>query len=124
MNGPLNKSLSNGPWKKKEGPLAEHSVLFLNKCLVSDGPQIWDEAAIEERARWLHATAVKVWPHCGNMGFLAEVDDVERRVVLEGALVAEYLADEVAVLVDAGFLGGCFENVDRCHLSLPCRFGR
>ena len=70
MNGPLNKSLSNGPWNGKKGALAEHSVLFLNKRLVNDGPQVWDEAAIKERARWLHASAVKVWPHCGDMEFM------------------------------------------------------
>ena len=69
VNGPLNMSLSNGPWDRKKEALAEHSVLFLNKRLVNDGPQVWDEAAIEERARWLHASAVKVWPHCGDMEF-------------------------------------------------------
>ena len=69
MNGPLNMSLSNGPWGRKKEALAEHSVLFLNKRLVNDGPQVWDEAAIEERARWLHANAVKVWPHCSDMEF-------------------------------------------------------
>lgn len=69
VNGPLNMSLSNGPWGRKKEALAEHSVLFLNKRLVNDGPQVWDEAAIEERARWLHASAAKVWPHCGDMEF-------------------------------------------------------
>ena len=63
VSGALNKTLSNAPWERKRGALAEHSVLFLNKRLVHEGPEVWDEAAIESRARWLHARAVEVWPH-------------------------------------------------------------
>ena len=63
VNGRLNPSLSNAPWDTKRRAFADHSVLFLNKRLVNDGPQRWDETAIEERARWLHTEAIKVWPH-------------------------------------------------------------
>ena len=66
VNGRLNSSLSNAPWDTKRGTLAEYSVLFLNKRLVNDGPQCWDEVAIESRARWLHKEAIKVWPHHGE----------------------------------------------------------
>jgi hypothetical protein len=54
VNGRLNPSLSNAPWPKKRKALAEHSVMFLNKHLVNDGPEAWDEHAIEDRAGWLH----------------------------------------------------------------------
>ena len=63
VSGALNKTLSNAPWEAKREALAKHSVLFLNKRLVHEGPEVWDEAAIESRARWLHAKAVEVWPH-------------------------------------------------------------
>ena len=63
VSGALNKTLSNAPWESKREALAQHSVLFLNKRLVHEGPEVWDEAAIESRARWLHAKAVEVWPH-------------------------------------------------------------
>ena len=63
VNRPLNSRLSNAPWDSKRETLADHSVLFLNKRLVNKGPQVWDEAAIEKRARWLCKKAVKVWPH-------------------------------------------------------------
>ena len=63
VNGRLNSSLSNAPWDSKRGTLADHSVLFLNKSLVNDGPQFWDEGAIEKRANLLHKSAIKVWPH-------------------------------------------------------------
>ena len=63
VNGRLNASLSNAAWYSKRKALAEHSVMFMNKRLVNDGPDIWDERAIEIRAKWLHELAVEVWPH-------------------------------------------------------------
>ena len=63
VNGRLNSSLSNAPWDRKRETLADHSVLFLNKRLVHKGPKVWDEAAIEKRAKWLHKRAVRIWPH-------------------------------------------------------------
>ena len=67
VNGRLNSSLSNAPWDRKRETLADHSVLFLNKQLVNDGPDTWDEAAIERRAERLHALAVEVWPHSSGI---------------------------------------------------------
>ena len=52
VNKRLNSSLSNGPWIEKRKALADHSVMFLSKRLVHDGPEIWDEYAIEARAKW------------------------------------------------------------------------
>ena len=63
VNGRVNPSLSNGPWERKRTGLSDHSVMFLNKHLVNDGPDVWDEQAIEGRAQWLHGHAVEVWPH-------------------------------------------------------------
>ena len=67
VNGRLNASLSNDPWDKKRNTLADHSVLFLNKELVNNGPDIWDELAIKRRADWLHLKAVKIWPHADDL---------------------------------------------------------
>ena len=63
VNKRLNSSLSNAPWKQKQGTLHEHSVLFLNKSLLDNAPDVWNESAIVERARRLHRVAVRVWPH-------------------------------------------------------------
>ncbi len=63
----LNSAMSNAPWNEKRKTLADHSVLFLNKQLVNEGPDTWDEAAIEKRAEWLHSVASKVWPHCDGI---------------------------------------------------------
>ena len=66
VNGRLNASLSNAAWASKRKTLADHSVMFMNKLLVNDGPEIWDEQAIEQRATWLHERAVEVWPHANG----------------------------------------------------------
>ena len=63
-NNRLNAALSNAPWHEKRGTLADHSVLFLNKHLVNDGPSAWTEGTIEGRAKWLYQIAERIWPHC------------------------------------------------------------
>lgn len=63
----LNSTLSNAPWQDKRETLDDHSVLFLNKTLLDDAPDVWDEAAIEARAKQLCAAAAKVWPHADGI---------------------------------------------------------
>ena len=63
VNKPLNSSLSNARWDHKRKSLGDHSVLFLNKSLLDNAPDVWNESAISERARHLHKIAVEVWPH-------------------------------------------------------------
>lgn len=67
VNCRLNSSLSNAGWNNKRATLAEHSVLYLNKALVNEGPDVWDETEIERRAEWLHERAVNIWPHATNI---------------------------------------------------------
>ena len=65
---PLNSTMSNAPWIGKKEALKDHSTLFLNKELVNDEERvIWDEIAIEERARRLCRAAIKVWPHANDI---------------------------------------------------------
>lgn len=67
VNDRLNPALSNAPWESKREALADHSVLFLNKTLVNEGPEVWDEKTIEARGKWLHERAVTVWPHADTV---------------------------------------------------------
>lgn len=67
VNNKLNPALSNGPWGDKRAELDKHSILFLNKTLLDDAPDVWDEAAIETRAKQLCAAAAKVWPHADGI---------------------------------------------------------
>jgi len=62
VNDKLNPSLSNAAWPHKQAGLQEHSVLFLNKTLLANPPEVWDEARIEERGSGLAKLAAKVWP--------------------------------------------------------------
>ena len=67
VNKRLNPALSNAPWERKRAAISEHSVLFLNKTLIDDAPEIWDETAIAERAKRLFQAAVRVWPHADRI---------------------------------------------------------
>ena len=67
VDGSLNSTMSNGPWGDKRAELGKHSVLFLNKTLRDDAPDVWDEAAIKERAKQLCSAAAKVWPHADGI---------------------------------------------------------
>lgn len=63
----LNAALSNAPWKDKRETLSNHSTLFLNKDLLDNAPEVWDESAIEERAKRICLMATKVWPHADSI---------------------------------------------------------
>lgn len=62
VNDRLNPKLSNAPWETKRREIARHSVLHLNKRLLDEAPEIWDEEAIEKRGADLASLFVKVWP--------------------------------------------------------------
>lgn len=64
----LNSALSNAPWHEKRKTLDKHTVLFLNKDLLDKAPSHWDERTIADRARRLHQSAVRVWPHATSIG--------------------------------------------------------
>lgn len=67
VNNRLNTALSNAPWEDKRVTLNEHSTLFLNKDLLANAPEVWDESAIKERAKRLCLIATKVWPHADSI---------------------------------------------------------
>lgn len=57
----LNTTLSNGPWDKKQKTLDNHSSLFLNKKLLKDAPDVWDETAIINRSSDLAKIIMEIW---------------------------------------------------------------
>ncbi len=67
VNKRLNPKLSNAPWEEKREILSDHSVLFLNKALLDEAPDVWDEAAIEGRAKRLCQVATEVWPYANQI---------------------------------------------------------
>ena len=62
VNERLNPALSNSPWTVKREELAKHSVLHLNKKLLSSAPDVWEESSIRERGGRLAALMATVWP--------------------------------------------------------------
>ncbi len=63
VNRRLNSRLSNVPWEQKKSDLSNHSVLFLNKTLLDNAPEVWDEDAIRQRAVSMCQAAARVWPY-------------------------------------------------------------
>lgn len=73
VNGRLNPALSNRPWtdeeaaarvrehKGKRSLLNEHSVLMLNKHIVTDWPGSWSDGSIEARGRRLARAITSIW---------------------------------------------------------------
>ncbi len=67
VNNRLNPVLSNDPWAKKRKTLHKHATLYLNKRLVDEAPDVWNESAIEDRAKELCKAAARVWPHADHI---------------------------------------------------------
>lgn len=58
----LNPSIGNSAWEVKREALDEHSILHLNRELVRDNEEWWNESAIEKRGRELAQLIVDHWP--------------------------------------------------------------
>ena len=62
VNKKLNPALSNAAWAEKQDGIAKHSVLFLNKAVLDQARDGWDEATIRVRADRLHELTASKWP--------------------------------------------------------------
>ncbi len=63
VNGRLNPALSNAPWASKRVTLAEHTVLHLNKKLLSAYKDTdWSESTIRARGSALAQIVKRIWP--------------------------------------------------------------
>lgn len=58
----LNPSVGNSAWPVKRQALDTHSILHLNRDLVRDNEDVWDEAGIDKRGVELAQLIVKHWP--------------------------------------------------------------
>ena len=67
VTGRLNASLSNYSWTQKRQRFQTFSTLYLNKDLLDNADDVWDEAMIAERAHRLFVAAVKAWPHADGI---------------------------------------------------------
>jgi len=80
LTGSLNSKVSNGPWSGPAGKhdaLHGHDVLMLNRQLLGQAADGWDEAHIQARAERLADVITKVWPV--PEGHESRIDLIERR---------------------------------------------
>ena len=59
---PLNGSISNKTWEKKQVEIKANSQLMLNKDFDKDEVDVWDEAAIDARGAELTEEIIARWP--------------------------------------------------------------
>lgn len=62
VTGPLNAALSNDPWSEKRAQIEKHSYLPINRDLIDEAGDVWDEQAIIDRGQRLAEIAIRVWP--------------------------------------------------------------
>ena len=63
----LDISLAHSRWDKKRGSLRRYDNLFLNRDLLKQYRDCWDEATIEERGQSLAEVICNVWPNAENL---------------------------------------------------------
>ena len=62
LSQPWNSSLQDEKYSAKLEKLKQDN-LELNRRIVSEYPDLWDEAVIDERGRWIAKKVCKIWPH-------------------------------------------------------------
>ena len=62
VNSRLNASMSNGPWHRKREAIKESDNLFINRKLLDDASDVWDEEQIIKRGKWMADIILNIWP--------------------------------------------------------------
>ena len=58
----LNKRLSNRSWQHKRELVEKSDNLFINKRLLNDASDVWDEVRILRRGMWIADKVCEIWP--------------------------------------------------------------
>jgi hypothetical protein len=80
LTGKLNSKVSNGPWQGDHGKCAalqDHDVLMLNRRLLEQAKDDWDDQCIRDRTEWFIDGIIEVWPV--PEGHKSQVEHIERR---------------------------------------------
>jgi hypothetical protein len=73
----LNPALSNDPWPAKRDELGKHTVLMLNKGLLSEYPDVWDESTIRSRGEIMASMCLDIWDRPVPSGEVSPANPVE-----------------------------------------------
>lgn len=93
LTGRLNSKVSNSSWKGDAGKkvaLHGHDTLFLNRTLLDQAAEEWDEKGIRARTQYLTNLVLQIWPvpagHRAN--FLHKRVDAARKIGLVDVIAA------------------------------------
>jgi hypothetical protein len=106
LTGKLNSKVSNGPWPGEGGKRAAlhgHDVLMLNRRLLEQAEDNWDDQRIRDRADRLIDAIIEIWPV--PEGHKSQTERIERRPARQVELadiMAAGLLDEGATLYARG----------------------
>jgi hypothetical protein len=132
LTGRLNSKVSNGPWSSltgKRAALQSHDVLMLNRLLLEQAGDAWDDEHIRIRTDQLIDVITQVWPvpegHKSQAGRIerrptrrAELADVMTAGLLEEGTILyarrRRVADRTATLLSDGAL-----DVDGVRYATP-----
>lgn len=65
LTSKLNSKVSNGPWlgtNGKQSGLEDHDVLFLNREVLKNSVELWNEESIRTRTAKLSEIIISIWP--------------------------------------------------------------
>lgn len=65
--GALNAGMRNAAWRKKRQAIRQHDNLFLNKQILADAWDDWNEVTIRDRGEWMAARVCEIWPHADQL---------------------------------------------------------
>jgi hypothetical protein len=106
LTGKLNSKVSNGPWPGEGGKRAAlhgHDVLMLNRRLLEQAEDNWDDQRIRDRTDRLIDAITEIWPV--PEGHKSHTERIERRPARQVELAditAAGLLDEGATLYARG----------------------
>ena len=65
INSGLNKRLSNRSWSHKRKLIEGSDNLFINRALLNNTTDLWDEERINQRGRWMGDLMCEIWVRPG-----------------------------------------------------------
>jgi hypothetical protein len=106
LTGKLNSRVSNGPWPGETGKRAAlhgHDVLMLNRRLLEQATDDWDDQRIRNRTEQLIHAIIEIWPvPAGHKSHTEGTERRQARQVELADILAAGLLDEGATLYARG----------------------
>lgn len=111
LTGKLNTGVSNGPWHGSEGKrsaLEQHDVLLLNRQLLKESVDGWDEEHIRARGDRLIDLVLRIWsvPEGHGVAMTRVARRPERKIELADLIGAGMIDEGATLHAPPGRLGG------------------